>query len=488
MDLKRKTFSGVKWQLVNKIAQKIISVSTFAVLARILEPSTFGLFAMAFILIDGFHILKSFGIDSALIQRKSDIDAAAQTAYILVQITGLIPAVLTFLAAPLIAQIFNKPELLHITRALSAIFVLNSFSKIPLTMLAREMKFNLIAVSELIGACVNSLVAIGYASLSPSIWSLVVAYLAKQAVMAMLNRKFSRFRVKWQFQWTTAKELFRYGKFIAGLGLLYYFYEYSNNFIVAKIFGATFLGYYVLALNVGNFINTHFNYLVQSVLFPAYATLQHDSEELKRVYLKTVRTITAIAFPFCALLYVGAADIVSILYGPKWQPVVPLLRLFALVQLVVPMMSCSSSLFNGTGKPEYNFRILIVALVIKIPLVIYLAKCLGVSGVILAELISQIFLIPINYGLLKGIIQVHWRDLGLLIVKALPATSATAITYIAVRRFTAGFPYTLITHLLSVALAASLAIMSYLVLLYYQDRIFFAELSGFLSPKSPKRH
>ena len=41
--LKQKTVSSAKFLILNNVLQKIISVGTFAVLARILEPSTFGL-------------------------------------------------------------------------------------------------------------------------------------------------------------------------------------------------------------------------------------------------------------------------------------------------------------------------------------------------------------------------------------------------------------------------------------------------------------
>src|SRR3989338_1298272 len=106
VSLKQKTFSGIKWQVINKIAQKVISVGTFAVLARILGPSIFGLFALAFVAIDGFQIIKSFGLDSALINRKDNIDEAADTAYVLIQAQGIILFTVCFLVAPLAALFF----------------------------------------------------------------------------------------------------------------------------------------------------------------------------------------------------------------------------------------------------------------------------------------------------------------------------------------------------------------------------------------------
>ena len=73
-----------------RILQKAITVISFAILARILEPHAFGLFAMAFIPIDGFSLFKSFGIDMALVQRKDNIEVATHTAFFLTQATGIL--------------------------------------------------------------------------------------------------------------------------------------------------------------------------------------------------------------------------------------------------------------------------------------------------------------------------------------------------------------------------------------------------------------
>ena len=48
LSLKEKAVSGFKWQMANRVLTRVIAVGTFAVLARMLEPADFGLFALAF--------------------------------------------------------------------------------------------------------------------------------------------------------------------------------------------------------------------------------------------------------------------------------------------------------------------------------------------------------------------------------------------------------------------------------------------------------
>ena len=67
MSIRQKTISGFKWVALSNYVQKGLSVLTFIVLARLLEPEVFGLFAMAFIVIDGLSLFKNMGIDADLI-------------------------------------------------------------------------------------------------------------------------------------------------------------------------------------------------------------------------------------------------------------------------------------------------------------------------------------------------------------------------------------------------------------------------------------
>ena len=410
VSLKHRTVSGVKWQMLNKIAQKVLSVGTFAVLARILEPSTFGLFAMAFILIDGFHLFKAFGLDTALIQRKENVEEAAHTAYFIVQITGFVLCGVCYLIAPLAGYFFHNPDVTAITRALGLIFVFTSFSKIPTTLLTKAMRFNTLAGIELVGAVVNSLFAVVFALLSPTVWALVWAYLTKQLVMAVMARRISGFRLKWQFDWKIAKELLHFGKFMVGLSFLWYFGENINNIVIAKILGTTMLGFFALAANIGNAINTHFVSLLEGVMFPAYASVQHDKEEVRRIYLKTTKFVSLISMPFAVALIFLAKELVLTLYGWKWISIVPLLQLFGLTQLAVPVLACSGSLFLGCGCPRNLYKLTVISLIVKVPLLILLTYKYGLIGAVVAGILATIVTALLNLRMVYKLTSLRWCE------------------------------------------------------------------------------
>lgn len=414
MTLKEKTLSGIKWQVFNKIAQKVISVATFAVLARVLEPTVFGLFAAAFIAIDALQFFKSFGLDSALIHRKNEtVEEAirsANTAFYIIQSWGVLLFLVAVLAAPLAGHFFKDPKLIPIIQALGIIFIFTCFSKVPTTLLQKNLKFKEIMAMDFAGSIVNSAFAIVLAIITRNVWGLVFAYILKQITITALSWYFSGFKLKWTFDRKIAKELFGYGKFMIGLNLLWFFGHHMNDLVVGRMLGVTVLGYLVLAENIGNFINTHFTALIANVMFPAYSSIQHDKSAVKRAYLKTIKFVTLVSAPFSVFLICLADEFVHILYGEKWLAIVPLIQMFGITQLMIPITWCSGPIFLGCGKPKYTFYMALAGIIVRFPVLVYFTSLWGMQGAVLSMVLIVALFTPINIHYVKKLVSFKYSE------------------------------------------------------------------------------
>jgi len=408
--LKQKTVSGVKWQVVSKILQKVISVGTFVVLARILDPSDFGLFAMAFVMINGLFVFEGLGLDAGVVQKKDLSDAMKHTAFFMMLALGLLVFALCYVLAPYAASFFNSKALTPMVQVLGVIFVLSSLARVPKALLTKDMKFNRIASTQLLASIVNAIAAVTFALYLKNAWCLVWAYLIKQVLIACFFWYFSGYRPRIEFNFQLAKELLHFGKFLSGLSLLWYLAINLNNIVVGRILGTTLLGFFALASNIGNFINTHFVYLLSGVLFPAYASIQDDPQALKRVFLKTTKFVSIFSMPFSIALILLAEELVMILYGSKWMPIVPLIQLFGFMQLVVPLVACSGPVFIGCGRPKIGFVLSFGALCIRIPLLIFFTMKLGIVGAALSEVIVRMLFAPISIFAVRMIIPFGWQE------------------------------------------------------------------------------
>ena len=429
MSLKRKTISGFKWLSMNHILQKVISVCTFAVLARILEPSTFGLFAMAFIAVDGLSLFKTFGLDGGIIQKKEVSQAANDTAFVLIFSMSATLSVLCFLIAPWVGRFFNHSELVSIVRALGVVFILGGFGRVPSAVLTRQLRFRLISVIDLSGSTANSIFAVIFAFLWPNIWSLVGAYFVKHTLVAVLSWYFSGYRFKWHFDFKHARELFSFGKFLIALSVVAYIGSNVSNLVIGKIMGAASVGFYTLAVNIGNVVNNNFTHIISRVMFPAYSQIQDDLESVTRAYLKTIKFILMISLPFSIALICLSEEFVLTLYGIKWISIVPLIRILGVIQMLAPIVHASGSLYRGCGRPDYDFNLNLVFLAINIPIMVLFTMWWGLTGTVVASLVTILVDAPVSIFLVNRLTGLKLSDF----LKQLgPAAFCSAIMFLSI--------------------------------------------------------
>ncbi len=471
--LKQKTVSGFKWLAINNILQKVISIGTFAILARLLEPSVFGLFAMAFIAIDGLSMFKTFGLDGSLVQKKNAPEVANDTAFFLIEGMSVTLFLICFIFAPLIARFFGNQELGSIVRALGIVFVLGGLARVPSALLTKKMRFKLISFIDLTGSTVNCIFAVIFALISPTVWSLVGAYVIKQTIMTLLAWSFSGYKLRWRFDFGHARELFNFGKYLMLLSVVSYIGSNINNVVIGKLLGVAAVGYYTLASNIGNLINTHFTHVISRVMFPAYSAMQDDRETLKRAYLKTIKFISMFAFPFSIALICLSKEFVLTLYGAKWISIIPLIRLLGFAQMVAPIMIACGSLYRGCGKPAYDFRMNLGYLCFQIPTMIILTKHWGVTGTVIAGIISAMVFTPISVYLVRRIVAFKISE---FFAQLLPAASCALVMLVTIflsKRFLivpTYFSSVAFHNLILLALFSFVGVLSYASAFFFVDR------------------
>ena len=70
-----------------------------------------------------------------------------------------------------------------------------------------------------------------------------------------------------------------------------------------------------------------FQTIVSKVTFPMFSTIAHDRERLKAAMRKCMTTIGAVVMPMMVGLALMAKPAVIVLFGAKWLPCVPYLRI-----------------------------------------------------------------------------------------------------------------------------------------------------------------
>lgn len=103
-------------------------VATLVILARILPPAAFGLLAMVASLSLVLDLLKELGLSSATIQRNDITQAQVSALFWINAAAGTLLAVALALAAPLLADFYNQPDLTAVARWLALGFAMSGLT------------------------------------------------------------------------------------------------------------------------------------------------------------------------------------------------------------------------------------------------------------------------------------------------------------------------------------------------------------------------
>ena len=134
---------------------------------------------------------------------------------------------------------------------------------------------------------------------------------------------------------------------------------------------------------------------VGRVMFPALSRTQDDIVLTKRIYLKSIDAIALITFPMMMGLLVVADLFVLALLGPKWEPVIPILQIFALLGLSQSIKTTVGWIYVSQGRTDWQFKWGIVA------------GSILISSVVVGIIIGTIMSVAICYAIMSGVILTY---------------------------------------------------------------------------------
>ncbi|MEP1420597.1 MAG: lipopolysaccharide biosynthesis protein [Erythrobacter sp.] len=352
------------WRSGTQILAQLISWGSTLAVIRILDPSDYGLFAMTQVVLVFLSFLNGYGLASSIIQNEEvDPHRLRQAFGALLLLNGGLAAS-QFLLAPWIAEFYGQPIIADLLRVQALIFLATPFIVLPEAVLARELEFKKTALINLLSAVVGAIVALGCALSGLGVWTLVYAALAifwTQGIGLFLS---ARMFIWPSFNFRGSKDMFTFGGTILLAHVLWTVQSQSDIFIGSQTLTTYELGLYAEALFLTTILAAKFIPPLNEVAFPAYSRMQSDPHAVRRAFLKAVRIIMMVACPFYLGMAVTAQELVHVVLGEKWLPMVPIVSVMALVMPLMTLQILFAPLNNAMGHPEISLRTTFVGAVV----------------------------------------------------------------------------------------------------------------------------
>ncbi len=379
--LRAQTISGLRWTVINAIGEKALSFGTTVVLARILDPHHFGLYALAFVAIDSLGVFKNLGLDAAIVQRKDRVDEAADTAFVVQPILALSLYALLAVCAPFIAQLLQHPEISEPIRVLGLIIVVMSLGNVPAALIQKTMRFRLRTLSNLTGMVVYAVMAIILARRGAGVFSLITAYLMRWTVCTVIQWLSLGWVPRFRFDWELFKEMLHFSKYIVGTWTIAFLSMNVDRLVIGRWLGITELGYYTLCMGLATLVASQISARAYQVVFPAFSQVQKTPDLVRKGFLKLVKYLLLAACPAAVLLMMLPKDLLHAFYGPKWWVAGPILQVLAVFGIAETLRLGTDSALLGAGKQRLVFKLSLVHLLVQGTGGVWMAHIGSITGV-----------------------------------------------------------------------------------------------------------
>ncbi|WP_036375393.1 lipopolysaccharide biosynthesis protein [Mycolicibacterium austroafricanum] len=321
------------------------------VLARILTPTEFGIFALAVLVVNLFDYVKDLGVAAALVQNRREWSILAPTGLTLSVLFGLGASGLLAATAGIAARALGQPELTDLIRILAVGLAISALSTIPAAWLRRSMNFSARLMPEFAGAATKAGLTIGLAAAGYGVSSLAYGQLAAAVVMTVLYWRVAHIRPRLAFDSAVSRELIRFGVPVTAVTLLAYAIYNVDYLAIGERLGATELGLYTMAYRIPELLVLSMCVVISEVLFSALSGLQDDRTRLTGHYMQALTVVAALTFPVGVGLAVAAQPLVGTLYGSAFAESAPILSVLAIYTAVYSASFHAGDVFKAIGRP-----------------------------------------------------------------------------------------------------------------------------------------
>lgn len=395
-DLTSRTIVGGLWMAITNSSDRILQTLSLVVLARLLSPTEFGLFGIATLTLTALKRFSRLGFDTALIQRQEEnVDAYLDTVFTLRIFRGVVVAGIAFLSAPLVAAFFSEPLATPVLRIIALSTLFQSLYNPGTIYFQKDLEFHRVFALSFSSSLTQALVSIVYAILFPTVWALVIGYVAGSFVKLLVSYIIHDYRPRIGFDRQRAGRLINYGKWIYGSSVVSFFYSEGDDIFVGRILGSESLGAYQIAYRLSNAPATEISHTIAKVAMPAYSKIQQDKTDLREGFHRVLRLSTLASIPLGLGIAVVAPVFVPTFLGDQWNVMIVPMQVLALFGVTRSIRTCASPLFRALGNPDYTAKIHAIRLLVMVITIYPLTITFGLAGTALSVLLTSVVGIPI---------------------------------------------------------------------------------------------
>ena len=414
-DTGRRISSNFFWRFLERFGAQGVSFVVSIVLARHLGPEVYGLVAIVTVFTTIVSVFVTCGLNDALVQKKDADDLDFSTVFYFNIFMCLTLYAALFAAAPLIAHLYNKPELLWPIRGLGLVLIFGGVKNIQTAYVARNLIFKRFFFATLGGTIAAAAVGIWMARHGYGVWALIVQNLVNISIDTVILWITVKWRPKRMFSFERLKSLFSYAWKLMASTLVDTVYSKLYQMVIGLKYSEADLAFYNKGDTFPSLLVTNINEATNSVLLPVMAADQDDRLKVKETTRKAIQVSSFVIMPMMAGLAACAAPLIRLLLKERWMPCVPFLQIFCFVYAFYCVHTANLNAIKALGRSDLFLKLEILKKIVGITtllITVNISVLAMAFGSIFNSVLSQLINSWPNRKLLKYSYGEQLRDMA----------------------------------------------------------------------------
>lgn len=359
------------WNFAAQAVGLVLPPLLIIVLARVLEPSDFGIFALLMVVISVIQSISLAPLGEVIV--KSEREDIGDFIFSLQLIVGIAFGLVLLINADQIAGFFDKPELASPLRVSCLLLLISPLVDTAIRMSMRNISFKAVFVRRVASPIGNAVISIPLAIIGAGYWALVWGQLSGLVVAAIVVMAMGGWRPQFNFQYKQYLEDLRFTLQMILQSMVRWIRSQSDVALLGYNLQASALGQYDMARK---FAGMPFAVIVQPVAQVLYAVMSdriRRKEKIEELFLLSQRRVLMITLPLCAIMVINAEGIISLVLGTKWVDISSIFVVFAVSGALSSFVGTNMEIFKAKGEPQIMTRFMLVRAAFTIPVFLWLA-------------------------------------------------------------------------------------------------------------------
>jgi O-antigen/teichoic acid export membrane protein len=313
------------------------------------------LVALVSVFLNGLELLSDLGVGTDVIQHpRGDDPAFMNTAFLIQAGRGVILWAIAALLAYPFASFYHEPLVRPMILVAAVSVGFRGFASSSVWTMTRHVQIARLTRLTLSGDFVGFLVALVWATFSPTAWALVVGRVASGAVYMIGTHLVSEHPVSLDWDAHAAREIFIFGTGMFLSSATYFLSGEAERLVIGKFISLADLGCFSLALALSWGPSRALQQVITQVFFPLIArAAREDRVAATRDYRKVRVLLLAVSSALVCVFILCGPFGVHVLLGPKYAAAGWMLQLLGFRAALELFSSTTTAMLFAVGVSSY---------------------------------------------------------------------------------------------------------------------------------------